>query len=85
MQSQEMLPAFVDVALLIEDKQFIEELPSPSAQRTRCERYIPQLLEDPTDDGYHGDEKCDLHEINKRYLKVLPVCLSCVLVNVYAE
>ena len=81
MQSEEMLQAFVDVAVQIEGKQFIEELPSLSARSTRCERCIRQLLVDTTGGSCHGDEKCDLHEINKRYLKVLPVCLGCVLAN----
>ena len=75
MQSQEMLQAFVDVAAQIEDKQFILELPSLSPERIIFETYITQLQEDTTDGSCHGDK------INKRYMKILPVCLGCVLEN----
>lgn len=80
MQSQEMLQAFVDVAAQIEEKQFTEELPFSSVRRIIFKMYKSHLPEDATGDSCCGDE--NLYEINKRYVKVLPVCLGCVLEKV---
>lgn len=73
MQSLEVLEAFVYLAAQIEDEQFIEELLSSSAGRIIFETYKSQLPEDTTDGSGQGDEKCHLHEITKRYMKVLVV------------
>ena len=76
MQSQGILQAFVDVAAQIE-----EELPISSARRIIFEIYKSHLSEDAIGDSCRGDKKHYLHDIYKRYKKVLPVCLGCVLEN----
>ena len=69
LQSQKMLPAFVDVSAEIEDKQFTVEVPISSDRRIISKMQKSHLPEDATGDSCRGDEKHYLHEINKRYIK----------------